>query len=434
VSDQRPLTRRLLPPLAALCATLAVTLAACGGSSGAKDAAKSAKGTQSTPSTSTQGTQTTAAASHSDAAAIVLPGGASAKQTVASVGSEAISAGEMRHWMASKSPNAPVPDPPQYAACIANLKETALKSAAPAQSESQLKQTCQGRYEEQLAAALGTAIHKRWLLGEAREEGIGVSDGEVQREFELSKKSSFKTDAEFEAYLKHVGQDLAEFKAEIKLSKLTDRIFQKINRKAAAASSAGVSAKVSSYYATHKQQFSVAAGRRVLIIRTATEASALKAKQELQSGKSFASVAKELSAIGQPVTAKNGEIADLKPHLFQEKVLDDAIFSAKPNRLYGPVELTAAHKTIAPETNSGFFVFEVKGIVPGRQIPLAEVKASLTEQLTKQQKEQSLAASIKAFRRKWTARTDCRPSFVIVKLCRQFKAPKGAVPEDPYTL
>jgi foldase protein PrsA len=410
------------------CACLAI--AACGSSSHrAKEVTKSGP---SPSSTATQGAQTTASASLNDnAAQTLLPAGASAKRTVASVGGYAISAAEVRHWMAVKSPNTPVPDPPQYSACIANLKQTALKSAssAPAESEVQLKRTCEGRYEEQLAAALGTAIHNQWLIGEAREEGVGVGAGEVQQEFELSKKS-FKTSAEFEAYLKHVGQDVAEFKSEIKLGKLTDKIFQIAKRKAKTATGA----EVSSFYAAHKQQFSVPAGRRVLILRTATEASALKAKQELQSGKSFSTVVKELSAIGQPITAKDGEVADLKPGLFQEKVLDDAIFTAKLNRLYGPIRLTAQHKTIATETNTGFFIFEAKGVVPGSRIPLAKVKASLAEQLTKQQKEQSLATFIKAFRRKWRARTDCRPGYVIVKNCRQFKLPKGSPPEDPYTL
>jgi hypothetical protein len=42
------------------------------------------------------------------------------------------------------------------------------------------------------------------------------------------------------------------------------------------------------------------------------------------------------------------------------------------------------------------------------------------------------AAFVAAFRRRWIAQTDCRPGYVIVDLCRQFKGARP--PADPYTL
>jgi foldase protein PrsA len=346
---------------------------------------------------------------------------------VARVGHKPISLATVEHLMVLASQHEPPPDPPAYSACVARLKAAGTKSGASTQSEAQLKRSCQQHYRQLLQDALSKAIHTQWLIGEAAEEGIGISAQEVQQEFELSRKT-FSSNAEFKAYRKSSGQTIADMMSEIKLGKLADKIFQKIKEKEHPASSTEVSA----YYDAHRRKFAVPEGRDVRMIRTTTRAPAIKAKQEIQSGKSFATVAKEFSAIAQPITAKNGEVRDLKPELFQEKALKDSIFTARLNRLYGPVQVTARHKTIAPESGSGFFVFEVTRIIPASQTPLGQVRDSIARGLTERQKNQTLAGFIAAFRRKWTTRTDCRPGYV-AQNCRQFKLPKTASP-DPYTL
>jgi foldase protein PrsA len=267
-------------------------------------------------------------------------------------------------------------------------------------------------------------VHDR----EAAEEGIKVSDREVEQELTQGVKE-YGGRGKFEAYLKGVKQTLPELKAELKVNKTADAIFKRIEEK----NHAAATAEVSSYYTEHPQQFTTPAGRAVRIIRTATAASAATAKRELLAGKSFAQLAKELSAIGQPITARHGEVANMKPHLFLEQALNDAIFSAHLGRIYGPIKVTAHHKTIAPETNSGYFIFEVRALVPAHRTPLYEVKSALAKQLTQQQKSQNLAAFVKAYRSRWKARTDCRPGYVLTWLCRQYK-PKAGEAQDPYTL
>jgi hypothetical protein len=426
-----PLASR--PPLAtalALCAALA--LSACGGSHTSTGAAA---GGASASSSSSHAPRSASAVAN-DPATIALPSGAAASQTiVASVAGKPITAAEVRSLMEQKSANIPVPDPPQYSSCIARLKQQAASEASSAakslkgQSEARLRELCRGSYEAALRSALGIAIHNRWLADEAARDAIHVGERAVQEEFEVSRKS-FRTGAEFESYLRNSGQSVPVMKQEIKLGKVADALFAKAKSKDHPATPGEVAA----FYERHKQGFAVPGGRHVRILRTATEASAQRALSELRSGKSFAAVVGELSAIAQPITAKNGEVKDLKPHVYEEKPLNDAIFNAKADRLYGPLKVTATHRTIASETNSGFFIFEVKGVVPGRQIPLSAVKASIAQQLSAQQKEQHLASFVIAFRRRWTAQTDCRAGYVIVKNCKQFKQPKGAVGEDPYTL
>ncbi len=331
-----------------------------------------------------------------------------------------------------KSPREPVPDPPNYPACIKNLKATPPETVGERQplDVASVKRRCRADYEEQLAAALGALIHEKWLIGEAREEGITASSAEVQHEIEQAKKS-FRTSAEFEDYLKGNKLSLTQMRLDGKRSIITNKLFEGIAKRART----GAAGEVARYYAEHKQQFTVPAGRDVQILRTTSAAAAARIKQELQSGKSFASLAKGLSAIGQPVGAKNGEVKDLKPGYYQEPILNNAIFSATPNRLYGPIQLIAKHKTIAPETNSGFFLFEVKRTVPARQIPLAQVGAALAKELTKQRKLHAIASFIKAFKAKWKARTDCRPGYAVTRLCKQFAGSRRVeAAEDPYAL
>lgn len=417
----RPLSRRTRKAAAAATAlALCLALTACGSAGSSKPSASSKSNPASSAPTATDVASTSQ---------VTVPASASPETIIAHVGNKPIRFATVSHLMAIKSAQGEtLPDPPGYQSCIARLKAKGGAEVAK-KPEAELKQACREAYEGIVQSAISTAVHNQWLLGEAAELGIDVSPSEIQHEFDLSKKS-FKSQSEFESYRKGTGESLPDMRLGLKLGKLTDKIFQKIKQKEHPATSAQVAA----YYAAHRSRYTIPEGRDVRILRTTTKAVALRAKQELQSGKSFATVVKELSTVGQPITAKNGEIANLSPTLFAEKSLNDPIFSAQLNRLYGPVRVIASHKDIAPESGSGYFIFEVKGIVPASQTPLGAVRNSIAEELTKAQREQTISSFVKAFRRKWTARSDCEPGYVALD-CRQFKVvPKKGVPEDYFTL
>jgi foldase protein PrsA len=414
--------------LTTVIATACLTLTACGNS---HRATNHSAGNQAS-SNKTSAAKVTPQAEQAQALreslkGIAAPGKIAPSRVLAHVGSKPVTFATVQHQMFLRSPQSPLPDPPSYTACVARLK-AAAKANSPGQPEVTLKETCQQHYEQLLQSALSSTIHAQWLIGEAAEEGASVSAKEVHEEFELSRKQ-FRTEAEFATYRKSSGQTIADMMAEIKLGKLTDKIFENIKKKEHPVTGAQVAA----YYDAHRGKFAIPEGRDLKILRTATEVSALRAKQQLQSGKSFQSIVKGLSKIAQPITAKNGEVKGLVPHLFEEKPLNDAIFSAKLHRLYGPVRISSLRKTIAPESNSGFFLFEVTRTVPKRQIPLSKVKATIAAELAKGEKERTLATSVRAFKAKWRERTSCEPGFV-VKNCRQYKANERGIGGDPYTL
>jgi foldase protein PrsA len=375
-------------------------------------------GASTTPSAATRSAQATRAT------------GASPSEVVARVGTKPITWAMVVHGMALGSREAPLPDPPGYAACVKHLQASAAQAGTPAESEATLKRACRTRYTQLLRGSLGKAIHDQWLIGEAAELGIRVRPQEVRAEFEQSKKAAFRTEAEFERYRKNIGESVPELMFELKVGKLTEKIFKKLERQQRPVTDA----EVIRYYESHRENFKVPKGRAVRIVRTATRGSASRVTQELKSGKSFSAVAKELSAIGQPIGAKNGEVEDLKPGVFEEKKLNDAIFSAKFDRLYGPLQLTAIHKTIAPETNTGFFIFEVTKTTPASQTPLAKIKTGLARELAKARRDHTVPPFILAYRHKWKARTDCKPGYVLIYYCRQYKSSKAQEDVDPYTL
>ena len=427
-----PLPRRARPaspPLSALAVALlllALALSACGGGSKGSGSSNTAQAHTSATAASQASTTTT----QPGPAATPVPSSSVPSSTiVARVQGKTITLGQVRTLMGSASAPEALPDAPGYVQCAAAAKAKAEHAGlSPQPSEAELKQKCQKTYEGLFSASVSKAIHTLWLQGEARERGISLSPEAVLREFDQAKKS-FKSNAEFESYRQKAHLSIAQMLDEVKINKIGDALFALIKAKQHPASPADVAA----YYASHRKDFLIPEGRDVRIVRTTTKAGAESAMRELRSGKSFAQVASHLTQIGQPIGAAKGEVKDLKPGVYEEKSLNDPIFTAKLHRLYGPLDIIAAHKTIAPETNSGYFIFEVTATVPARQTPLSAVKATLAAKLTEKQKYQVLGGFIAAFRRKWTARTDCQAGYV-VRNCKQFKKAGASEAEDPYTL
>jgi hypothetical protein len=347
-------------------------------------------------------------------------------RVLARVGGVPITFDRVAHQMdvlSTSGSGGPVPDPPRYDGCIARSRAAAGGSK---KSESQLESGCEQRYRQLLQAGLASAIHSQWIIGEARAEGITVPISAAEREFELSRKTSFKTTAEFAAYLKKTKRNRGDVVSELWVGKLSDGIFARIHRRYRPATDAEVAA----YYRKHKQQFETPPGRDVHIVRTTTNVAALRAKKQLEGGTSFASVAKRLSAIAQPVHSKNGLTRNLAPHFYSEAPLNDAIFSAKQGVISGPV-FVSKPKVLASEPGSGYYVFEVIRTTPAHKTPLGQVRAEIAPALTRHNEEKTLSGSIAAIRNTWKKKTDCMPGYV-VPACRQ--APPAAPPRDPFQL
>ena len=149
---------------------------------------------------------------------------------------------------------------------------------------------------------LGFLISSSWVIGEAGSLGVKLSDAEVKKEFEKIKSQQFPKPAEFEKFLASSGETVSDLLLRVKLNLLSSKIQQKIAKTKATPTQA----QIEKYYNENKQHYGTAEKRTIAIILTKTEAQAKKAKQEIESGKSFASVAKSVSI--DPTSKANGGV------------------------------------------------------------------------------------------------------------------------------
>ena len=343
---------------------------------------------------------------------------------VVSVDGKAIKKTTFNHWLsvaaastaATTGAKPPIPEPPHYTACIANAKAAVkpAKGQTPP-TEAQLKSQCEQEYKSLQQEVLGFLISSEWVLGEASSLGVKVSDTEVKKQFEKIKNQQFPKAAEFEKFLKTSGQTVSDLLLRVKLNLLSSKIQQKVVKE----KSKVTPAAIQKYYKENPKRFEVAEKRNLLIILTKTEAAAKKAKQEVQSGKSFESVAKSVSI--DPTSKSTGGKLPGVVKGQEEKALDTAVFSASKNVLTGPIK-----------TPFGYYIFEVQGISPGSQQTLKQAEPSIKSQLTATQQQGALSKFVKEFKKKWTAKTECRSGYMVAD-CKGFKAPKTTSTSAPAT-
>jgi foldase protein PrsA len=302
-----------------------------------------------------------------------------------------------------------VPVPPDYTACITHLAATTpATKGSPAPTNAQLKSECATQYKSLQQEVLGFLITSQWVLNEAKALGVNVSDAEVKKQFGTIKNQQFPKAAEFEKFLATSGQTVSDLLYRVKLNMFSAKVEQKILK----AKSTVTPADVEKYYNENKARFGTPEKRTIKIILTKTEAEANKAKSEIESGKSFASVAKKVSI--DPTSKAVGGLVTEVIKGQEAKPLDEAVFAAKTNVLSGPVK-----------TPFGYYIYEVKTVTPGSQQSFAQVKASIKTQLAATQQQTALTKFKKEFVKKWTAQTECRSGFVVAD-CKAYKAPKGA--------
>jgi foldase protein PrsA len=352
-----------------------------------------------------------------------IPGNA-----VVQVGSTPITKATFEHWLgvaASSSaqtaagttaPKPVVPDPPSYTACIAHLQATAPKPAKgqPAPSAAQYKAQCAQEYTALKQQVLGFLISANWVIGEASDQGLSVSDKEVEKKFTELKTQQFPKEEAFKKFLATTGQTVSDLLLRVKLNLLSQKIQQKISKEGG---KSVTQAQIEKYYNENKQRFGQPERRDIELILTKTQAQAEAAKKEIESGKSFESVAKKVSI--DPASKANGGKLPGVVKGQEQKALDEAIFAAKPNVLTGPVK-----------TPFGYYLFEVTAVHASSQQTLAQVKESIKQQLAATKQQSALTKFVANFKKKWEGRTECRKEYMVTD-CKGFKAP--ATPTVPTT-
>ena len=77
------------------------------------------------------------------------------------------------------------------------------------------------------------------------------------------------------------------------------------------------------------------------------------------------------------------------------------------------------------KTPFGYYVLNVENAKPGSQTPLKTVESSVKQQLIATKRQKALSEFVKNFKKKWTAKTECRSEYVVPD-CKEYKAPTGS--------
>lgn len=341
----------------------------------------------------------------------VLGGCGSGGDGVASVNGHPIELATFRHWLSivaaeSGEPAAGLPEPPLYAGCIRRrLAEAASDKSKP--TTAALRSSCAARSRALTQATLGFLISTDWLLGEAQDLGIAMPDTKVKKEFLSIEHRQFAHPAEFERFLSTGRYTVSDLLLRVKVGLLSDAIKRRVVKE----HSHVTAAELERYYTENKARFGTPEKRSVYVILTKTEHAAESARRDIESGRSFTSVARNAS-LDRSGKTSGGLLSDVGRGRLA-KALDEAVFATRPNLLTGPIKTTA-----------GYYVFSVKSIAPANEPPLSKVESQVKAQLTFANESKALNTFIKEFRTRWTKATECKSGYVVMQ-CSDYRASRA---------
>ena len=340
---------------------------------------------------------------------------------VAKVGNVVITKQAFDHWYASAAKSqaqqggpAVPPDPPNYTKCVDALKAAAPKGSKP--DDSDLKKQCKQSYDQLKQQVMQFLIQSQWVQQEAADQDVKVSSKEVQTLFEDQKKQAFPKEKDYEKFLRTSGATEQDILFRIKLDALQNKLTAKIQKEQEKVTDEDIE----EYYDKNKERFAQPEKRDLNVVLTKTEAKAEEAKKALDSGDSFATVAKKYS-IDQASKANGGKLPDVAKGQ-QEKALDEAVFAADKGKVEGPVK-----------TQFGWYVFEVTGTTPATQQELKEAKETIRGLLKSEREQKSLQTFIEDFREDFKGQTKCREGFVVTECSNapEEKTDTNAAPGAP---
>lgn len=342
------------------------------------------------------------------AVAMAACGNAVPGNAVATVAGQSITKASFDHWLpvmakrdaqqAGASMPVAVPRPPDYSACVAQLRAAAARApGAPKRSDADYRKGCAEEYRslsDQVVAFLTSA---RWVEGEAAEQGIKASDADVSRELEAVK---MRAGPQFPKLLAQAGLTVADLRAEIRTGILSSRLADR-----ATAAVKATPAEVRAYYQSHRDQFGRPATRDLRVLMTTSSAQAAKAKRAISHGTSFAAAVRRYSANAQSKRT-GGRVAGLTRQQLPPQ-LAGPVFSARKGQVVGPIQ--------GP---SGYFLVQVTRVRPGSHLPFAKVEGKVRMALLAQRRQSALSDFRRRVGDKWRARTTCRKGYMPAGVCR----------------
>jgi len=247
--------------------------------------------------------------------------------------------------------------------------------------------------------ALAVLISANWLKGEAVARGLRVSKSKVEHGLDERIDSVPNGRSEFEKELAATGRTVADAELEIEAETAATALRAMVLREVPPVAHGDIV----NYYERHRAQFHVPELRIVdLRENSPTRSAAVELGRRLGPGRRFAKgalrehVAKQTAY--EAAHRENGELVH-------------TIMTARVGRVAEPVSFKRA-----------WVLAVVRKVIPARFKPITAVAAEIGARLSAERRRLAMSNFVKAFRSKWTAKTDCRPGYVVQK-CAQYRGP-----------
>jgi len=270
------------------------------------------------------------------------------------------------------------------------------------------------KYEELRETALGELFDVVWIQGQAEEMDISVTPKEVEQELEKLKNQAFKTEKQYEEFLKESHYTSEDVDLLVKVQVLSTKIQEQLKEENSVPSSREIE---EFYEAAKSSQFTTPESRDIRIVVNKDKGKAEEAKAALEkdsSVKSWEEVAKKYST--DPSTKGKG---GLQPGVAEGQLpepLNGVVFETEQGDLGGPVK-----------ESRGYVVFEVVTIKPEKTSSLEEVKSQISSQLEQQASQQAFSSFLSKYNSTWKSRTFCADGFKVER-CANFRG-DGKPPE-----
>jgi foldase protein PrsA len=244
--------------------------------------------------------------------------------------------------------------------------------------------------------ALEFLISAAWLTGEAAERGVKVSRAEVKAAL-AARERWYSSRTEFHEALRSLGYTLSDVELELR----ADLTSNKLRQSAVDGDQKVSSSEIKSYYTKHIREFDIPEERYFDIVEfPKTLSQARKFMREVAAGRSVT----EAASLHESYRRK-----PFSDYAGEKRIIYEAIFKAHLHVLSKPI----------PEYRH-YWLFEINRIVPPHVQSLASETASIEHKLAGGRRRRSLARFVAQWRKKWLARTECQPGFVVQK-CKEFK-------------
>ena len=300
------------------------------------------------------------------------------------------------------------PDPPTYERCIAGIQAAARRVRGQrVPSDAAARAQCRQLDEQVRSRVMAMLIQNIWFEEEAKELGIEVTDEEIERRLEEGKRAQFPRRGDYEEFLRNSGMTEEDLLFQLRFQELPARITEKIQREAGDVTEADITA----YYNRNREQFAVPERRDLEIVLTRTEAQAEEAKRAIESGDSWASVARRFST--DALSRGNGGRLLGVARGQQDRALDTAAFNARVDTIVGPVR-----------GQFGWYIVRVTRVTPARQNSLADSREAIRTQLEQTKGQEELTRFGREFQERWTELTNCRRGYEIPQICGNAPRPR----------